>query len=115
MHLVAITANENGDDQRAASNTEFHWNRHSRECNGDASENDTDDDAEEDGCDIRSLKTLDRVAEHISHTVYQILRSYHHHAVANLQRQTWSGKEFHALTGDTGHIHAVSRREMHLT
>ena len=114
MELVAVAAGQNGDDQRTAGEAELERRGHARELEGNGTEDDADEDAEEDGAHVGVVESLDGVAEQTLHAFHAVLRTYHHEAVADLDAQRAVGEEVHTRTRDTGHVHAVHGAEVHL-
>ena len=85
MDLVAITANENGDNQRTTSQTQFHWNRHARDSKREGTEDQTNKDTNEDRGNVWRIQTTQTVTHLIGYTVNGILRTHHHNLITYLQ------------------------------
>ena len=113
MYLVAVAANEDGNNQRTASYTELHGHGHAGNGDGQRAKDDTKDDAHEDGGNVGRIQAAHRVAHLVGHAVDSVLGTYHHNLVAHLHGQRSRCKQVHAVTGYTGHIHTVYTREVH--
>ena len=113
MDLIAIASDEDGDDERTSSETQFHGYRHARYGQWEGTEDQSQEDTHEDSGDVRSIQFAGRVTHLIRHTVDSILRTYYHDFVTHLQRECSRSEEVHAMTGDTCDIHTMNTREMH--
>ena len=87
MYLIAIAANQNSDNQWTSGDTEFQGYWHSGNGDRQGSENDTNNDTNEYGCNVWSIQSADAVAHLVGYAVYSIFRTYNHDAVTYLQRQ----------------------------
>ena len=92
MYLVAVAANEDGNNQWAAGYTELHGDGHAGNGDGQRAKDDTKDDAHEDGGNVGRIQAAHRVAHLVGHAVDSVLGTYHH---------------------NLGHIHTVYTREVH--
>ena len=87
MYLIAVTANQDGDDERSTSQTELDRHGHTRNGQGEGTEDESDDDADEYGGDVGCIQTAHGVAHLVGHAVYGIFRTDNHDFVAYLQGQ----------------------------
>ena len=112
MNLITITTNKNSDNQRTTSQTKLYWYRHARNCYWEHTEDKSDEDTNEDGCDVWCIQAADRVTHLACYIVNSILRTNNHDAVANLQRQSRRCEDVHSVTCYASYVNTVDAREV---
>ena len=115
MHTVSETPNEDGNDKRTTCQTKLQRYRHLWNGDWKTTEEYTNDDTYEDGCDVWSVQTLLRVTHQFGNTVHILFWSDNHDTVTNVEVVVTTGKKFHTLACDTCHIDAIDRTKMHLS
>ena len=113
MNLIAIASDKDGDDQRTSCQTQFYGYRHAGNGKGEGTEDQSEEDAHEDGGNVRRIQTALGVTHLIGHSLHSILRAYDHDLITHLQGKSGRSKEVHAMTSQTGDVHAVDTREVH--
>ena len=95
---MAETTDEDSDDKRTTCDTELHRNWHTRDGERYASEENTYNDTDEDSGDVRSVKTLDRVAHKVGNAVDIVCRTNYKNLIAYLETVVARCEEVHTLT-----------------
>ena len=95
---VAVSADEDSDDKRTAGDTELQWHRHTWDSERNATKENTNDDADEDGGDVRSVETLERVAHKVGNAVHIVGGTNHKEFITHLEAIVARSKHIHALT-----------------
>ncbi len=109
MELRSVGAYKNGHHQRATRQTELHRHRHTRELQGDASHNYTEEYPDEHRHEVRLVETLHRVTETLRQVVDVVELAYYRQAVAHLQTESGIGKKVHAAAVHAGHVKLIGR------
>ena len=95
---MAEATDEDGDDKWTTCNTKLQRNRHTRDGERYASEENTYNDTDEDSSDVRSVKTLHRVAHKVGNAVDIVCRTNYKKLIAYLETVVARCEEVHTLT-----------------
>ena len=114
LQLGAKLADEDGHDERTACETKLHGHGHVGDEDGQRAQHHTEGDAEEDGCEVGLLETLDGVAHEFGYLLYALGLAHHNDAVAQLEQQVGLGDEVDTGTADArdGDVEGLAQLEV---
>ena len=84
MYLVAVASDEDGDDQRTTSQTQFDGNGHTRDHQRERAEDNSEEDTHEDGGDIGRVQFVAGVTHADSDALDGILGAHDANLVSDL-------------------------------
>ena len=105
-------AQEDGDDERASGEAEFDGLRDAGETDRQRAEDNADDDAEENGHQVRLVQGVVGIAHQLGQMVDILLRSHAHQGISHLDIQIRGGHQFHARADDPRDADAIGTAEM---
>ena len=89
MNLITITANEDGDNQRTTSQTQFYRYWHAGNGDRQRTKDKSQEDTHENGGDVRRIQFVAGITHTNCYTVNSILWTYDSDLITHLKGQIW--------------------------